>query len=422
MGRMRVRKQRRAAESVAPLLAGSAALLVSWLLLTHVGFWRRGQIVDTGLYRSYAARVLDGQVPYRDFSLVYPPGALAPFLVTEIGRPSEAAYLFRFEWLMAACALGMLVAADAVLRAAESTLKTRTSALVAIGVSPLALGSVILSRFDLWPALLTVSALAGLVFGRYRLAGAALGAAVAAKVYPVAALPVMLAYAWHRDGRAAALRLAGLAAGVFAAIVVPFAAMAPAGTVHSLAIQIERPLEFESLGAALLLAAHHAIGLKLGVVWDYGSANLGGTRAALVANLFAVVEAGGLVWLWRRSAQRVATAGQLVTGVAASVALLLAFGKVFSPQYLVWLLPLVPLVEPRLRRRAVLLLLVACALTQGWYPRHFYALTRMGAPESWLLLARDLVVVALAILLARAPAGRTAGREATAAEPSLPGT
>jgi hypothetical protein len=400
--RGRRKKLRAAVGAVAPLFVGCTVLLGSWLLLTHISFLRRGQIVDVGLYRGYAARVFDGQVPYRDFSLVYPPGALGPFLVAEIDRPSRAAYLFRFEWLMAACVVGMLVAADAVLRALQSSPRTRTGALAAVAVSPLALGSVILSRFDLWPAILTASALAAVVAGRRRLAGVSLGVAVVAKVYPAAALPVMVAYVWRCDGRRAATQLVGFAAGAVAAVVVPFAAVAPAATMHPFAIQVERPLEFESLGAALLLAAHHAFGIGIGVVWSYGSANLGGTRAALVGDLTTAVEAACLVWLWWGAVRRVATVGHLVTGVAASVALLLAFGKVFSPQYLVWLLPLVALVNERLRRRAVVLLLGACVLTQAWYPRHFYPLTHMGAAESWLVLARDLVVVALAVLLARA--------------------
>jgi hypothetical protein len=58
-----------------------------------------------------------------------------------------------------------------------------------------------------------------------------------------------------------------------------------------------------------------------------------------------------------------------------------------------------------LRVPAVCLLLAALGLTQTWIPRRFDALVRFQQPESWLLLARDLVVVALALLLASALRG-----------------
>jgi hypothetical protein len=74
---------------------------------------------------------------------------------------------------------------------------------------------------------------------------------------------------------------------------------------------------------------------------------------------------------------------------AAGVAGVLAFGKVLSPQYLVWLIPLVPFGGAA----AAMLLLAALALAQSWffdYPQ----LWAVG-PQVWTLLARNLVLVAL---------------------------
>lgn len=92
---------------------------------------------------------------------------------------------------------------------------------------------------------------------------------------------------------------------------------------------------------------------------------------------------------------------EVATAVAAGVSVLLACGKVLAPQYLIWLVPLVPLVGVRVPGCALLLLLAACVVSHLYDPRHFYALTHMGAAEIWLLLARDAVVVALAVTLLR---------------------
>ena len=58
---------------------GAALFLVSFALV-RVGPLARGQISDTWIYqRAGDAIVHHGRVPYRDFGLEYPPGALPAF-------------------------------------------------------------------------------------------------------------------------------------------------------------------------------------------------------------------------------------------------------------------------------------------------------------------------------------------------------
>ena len=72
-----------------------------------------------------------------------------------------------------------------------------------------------------------------------------------------------------------------------------------------------------------------------------------------------------------------------------------------SPQFLIWLIPVVPLVRGRRGLWAGALLLAALVLTQVWFPfRYFRLALDFEAGLSWVLLARDLVLVALALLLA----------------------
>ena len=57
-------------------VAAAALFLVPWALL-HRTFWGRHEIIDTPIYERYGDAMAAGQVPYRDFRLEYPPGALA---------------------------------------------------------------------------------------------------------------------------------------------------------------------------------------------------------------------------------------------------------------------------------------------------------------------------------------------------------
>src|SRR5207244_2768132 len=98
--------------------------------------------------------------------------------------------------------------------------------------SPLALGSIVLSRYDLWPAALTAAALAALLSGRDRLALGTLGLAAAAKAYPLVLLPVALIWIGRRSGRRRALEALAAFVAVAGACVLPFLVLSPGGVWH----------------------------------------------------------------------------------------------------------------------------------------------------------------------------------------------
>jgi hypothetical protein len=268
-------------------------------------------------------------------------------------------------------------------------------------LAPLALGTVILSRFDLWPAALAAGALAALVSRRFRLGHVLLGLGAAAKFYPGVLLPLAVAYTWKRRGRREALVCLAFSLGVFALGVVPFHALAPHGVWHSVRVQLERPLQVESIGAAFLLVAHNVFGFALAGETSHGSQNVAGGAAHVLAILSSVVQAGVLVWIWWAFARGPATAAGLIRSSAAAVCAFVAFGKVLSPQFLIWLIPIVPLVRGRRGLWGSALLLAALVLTQIWFPFRYFRLALDFEPGlSWVLLARDLVLVALALVLA----------------------
>ena len=91
----------------------------------------------------------------------------------------------------------------------------------------------------------------------------------------------------------------------------------------------------------------------------------------------------------------------MLLAAAAAVCAFVALGKVLSPQFLIWLVPLVPLVRGRRGVTASTLLGAALVLTQLWFPFRYWELAREFDPlASFLVLARDLVLLALLALLA----------------------
>jgi TRAP-type uncharacterized transport system fused permease subunit len=105
-----------------------------------------------------------------------------------------------------------------------------------------------------------------------------------------------------------------------------------------------------------------------------------------------------LVGLWIAFARGVIDDGRLVRYCAAATCAVVAFGKVLSPQYVIWLLPLVPLVRGRRGYVASALLATAFVLTQLYFPWHYWAYVN-GAHRAAVVLSRDLVLVALLVVL-----------------------
>ena len=85
-------------------LAAAGMFLVAWGLV-HSWFWARGALVDWPTYRSTGTRSRHGQVPYRDFAVEYPPGALPAFVLPSL---LGGDYATTFAWLMAACGVALV--------------------------------------------------------------------------------------------------------------------------------------------------------------------------------------------------------------------------------------------------------------------------------------------------------------------------
>ena len=315
------RLERWSRQAEIPFAAVVAALAIglfaaSWAVL-HVGFFTKHPVKDTPLYQRYGEQIVDGEVPYRDIRLEYPPASLPFFAVPAIGNPSDEAFEHRFEWMMLFCGGGMIALMAVALTRLEATPARLTAALGFAGVSPLLVGPVILTRFDLWPAALTAGAIACLVAGRNRLGHGVLALGFAAKLYPALLLPLAVALVWKRRGRREGARLPGDLRGRGARrCFLPFFVLSPRGVWHGVLEQGSRPLQIESLGAAVLLALHHLFGLGATMVSSHGSQNLGGSLPNALAAI-QIAPPGGRDHRRPGSGSRVASRGSSASSARA---------------------------------------------------------------------------------------------------------
>jgi hypothetical protein len=192
-----------------------------------------------------------------------------------------------------------------------------------------------------------------------------------------------------------------------------------------------RGLQLESLPAGAIVLAH-VLGLTSArLEFNYGALHVASPLAGAVLSwlpiIFVVLLGTVLASCLARFGEEQAAGGRVTSEslVVYSVATLLVFmitNKVFSPQYIIWLLPFAPL----LRLRQAGALLAICALTIVLFPFNYDHLLDMELLPVLLLNLRNLLVVALLgwLLIDRAPsawrvalvwpvlAARLAGRRA----------
>jgi uncharacterized membrane protein len=244
---------------------------------------------------------------------------------------------------------------------------------------------------------------------------------VSAKLYPLVLVPPAAAYVWVVAGRRRVLQSLLVLSAVVAAVIVPFAVLAPGGLWDSFHAQSSRGLQIESLGGAVLLAAHR-LGLYDATVvrGSTGAAtrDLSGSLADSIAVVMSVllVAVAAIVWALYARVRRDPEA--LALAFAAAVAGFLVFNRFLSPQYLVWLVPLVLLVPGRARLAAGALLATSLVLGQIWFfhYRDVFALERIV----WLVVARDAALAALfAVLVIRLWKTSTPSSEKTSRQRGL---
>lgn len=196
--------------------------------------------------------------------------------------------------------------------------------------------------------------------------------------------------------------------------------LSSAGALGAVTYHLERPVQIESAPAAVLLGLDAVGAGEAEVVHSHGSDGLGHPAAKAVTGLFAALLTGVLALLAAAAARAGRRDGgdaarrALVLAALAAVGAFAALGKVLSPQFLVWVVPLAALALAWRMHLLAATTAAAVALTLVEFPARYRDVVALEPPALWLVAARDaLLVVAVALaarelLRAAVPAGAPA--------------
>ena len=371
-----------------------AALMCGGLLILSAGLppdMREGSN-DLALYRETGESILRGEVPYRDFFIEYPPGSLPAFVLPALASANTNGYIELFSLEMA------LLLAVTLLLTALTARRLRGSHAWILPAATFTLGALLLypvavTRYDAVVAFaLGLAVFFAALGGRVLiLAYASLGLGAAAKLVPaLTILPLTLS-------RRGVVRGCAVFLAVVALFFMPFVLLGGRGFLQSFAYQAERGLQVESLAASVMLALRSVDG----VVFEHGAFEVRGSGVGLATSLgplltLVLLAVTGLVMY--REYRRFGGFGPEAFPRHAA-ALILAFmlgSRVLSPQYVIWLLPLVLVAAGGMAGVAVCALsLAACLTTTLVFPIHYGDLLSFRYPGPELLLARNLLLAIL---------------------------
>jgi len=332
----------------------------------------------------------------------YPLLTLAPF---------SLALLAPTQWYQVAFALWMAIVAGIiylVLRRYRST-----GAAIAFAIY-LVLGSWVTAgaRFDLIPAGLTLGAILLAGKARWKWAFALLALATLLKFYPAVLIPpFLIAQQMQIKGKWLAWRRWS-ALGVFVGICVLVFAVSlvlnVADTLVPFTYFLNRPIQVESFPATLLWLGSF-LGYPVQYTFVYQSLNFLSPLSHKVSLLSDLLLGAGLLYtFWMQWRGKI----DIYMACLLTLLILLVTGKIFSPQYLIWVAPLVAYVGQSNWKWLVSWGLVAI-LTTIIFPFIYVDLAHITAFYP-VILVRDLLILAITCVLLY-NAGRAAPRAELAA-------
>lgn len=271
------------------------------------------------------------------------------------------------------------------------------------------LGSTAYARFDLLPGVLCGAAVL-LVAGRPRVSAVLVAVATGVKLWPALVVPPLLAVARPRRPAAVAFAVTGLLLAGASVVLAGWDRL-----FSPLTYQSDRGLQIESVLAtpAMLAWWHDRTRWSVGYAPSKSYEVTGPMVDALldVSTLLSVLLVVSLVlgWGWLWSVRDRVTGTTAVWLALAAVTGFVVTGKVLSPQYLLWLLPLaaagLAVADSPLLRAWTGGMLVAAGLTQVVFPAYYGQIT-LGGDQVWLpvlaLAARNVLMVVLLVVAAQA--------------------
>jgi len=316
-------------QNLALLAMASIATKLIVLFITTSIFHSFVDLFDISVYFGYAANVLNGQIPYIDFSIEYPFLFMIPVLLPLI--PAVIAndvnmYVIGFQVLMAFFDILTLFLVYLIgLQLFDSKQAFRAALLYA---TAFASSYFILTKYDSFPTFLLVLGVFATLYGMSKGGYLAVILGFFTKVFPIIAAPYILLFnATRTSKRTEFVSIAKVAILCIAILLIPLIFLVP---------DWYRPFLFAT-GTDVGVYANTVTYTLYNILNGVLHIPISGETVSLAMYVFMIGIAGSLLLTsWVKG---IKNPRRLIVLIAVTLFSVIFFTKFHSPQYLVWLTP-----------------------------------------------------------------------------------
>ncbi len=330
-------------------------------------------------------------LPFHSLPHEYPLLTLIPFSTGLVVPPN---------WYQGAFAIAMLLCCS-VLYFMLKTWKSRNAALAFAVYAVICCWATAAARYDIMPAAFALGAFLLAERGRWRWAFALLAISTMFKFYPIVLIPAFLIAQQKTsyDFRRSWWKGLDVFVLVCVAITIVSLLLSVEGTLEPLGYFGNRPVQAESTAASILWLASF-VGFPVSYNAAYFSLNMISPLSGAVSSVMTVLLIVGFIyvcWLqWR---------GKIPLAVSILLVLLIVIctGKVFSPQYLLWVLPFIAYIGEC--NRKWLLSWISIGVLTTWVFPYIYISTKVFLHVPYIptfnpvVFTRNVLLVAFVISL-----------------------
>ena len=385
------------------------SLTVLILLVTVMDIF--GSKGDVYAYFDFACNIFNGQMPYSDFTFEYPPFTIPFILIPRIFTSDLHTYCILFSffaWIF------LMIGAIFLFKIAKLHGSTSSRMIIFAVLTILMLSTFVVSRYDIFPTVLCIIGVYFYFQKKYDYAWIIIAVAAMTKIFPVLFIPVLLIPLFLKKDYSNFIKGILISALVALIISLPFMIADMSTAFDYMSYHFDRGLQVESFAGSFVLFVNIFNPGTATIVANFGSHNIVGsladaitpviTYALLVAFLFFLV--WFFVTLYKKRDSLDSDIMQKIAAAAGVSMLLifLTFNKVFSAQFVIWVLMLLALVQLNVfktgqRDRLIILAVVYGVLSRIYSSFYFSIVEDMDSIFITILFLRNIVHVIITVYL-----------------------
>lgn len=385
--------------------------MVLYLLFLFIDT-RMGQFRELHIYSSIAEKIVSGELPFINFFSEYPPGSVLVFLLPQFFSFLPYQYVFSFCNLL--MVLGIIYLGALLVSREKPQLQPK--ALLVISISFLIMGGLLFNRYDITPVFLTVLGI--FLYSKGEESGdqkkklgayALITLAGWIKLYSFVVLPFLIIFEWKKgkDWKDIGKYLV-----VCLGVSLPFfwiLYQGQEGVRWFLEYHMGRGLEIESTySSAVLFLSQIGVLEGVTIIYDYASYGLEGIVPNILAAysfyLYLLLYLSLLLYaFFDRTRNKLNPSFYLIKYAFLSILVFIITNKVFSTQYILWLLPFMSILpfwfEKQKQKLFFAITFTILVTTTIIFPFGWEIFNKGNLFFTLILLLRNILLISYGVLL-----------------------